>query len=220
MRRTRPDRALERHHLVGGGQPQRGRQRQPAQRRERHHRRRLGGRLLRRLRPHPRPPRDRLTKSSASLRRLPAAKGSGTVGSGPLRQWVNAHCSNLGCVRHRLGSRLDELQHLNWVGDHGHVECPRRRGWGRSPQAQRRIRPGPQRRLRPPSTWLAGHWMPGIEATGSPMASYRSRRAPRCGSTPAVARPGQAICTSGRAGRCGKRRRRRHLALLGRLRRP
>jgi hypothetical protein len=26
-----------------------------------------------------------------------------------------------GCGRHRLGGRLDELQHLIWVGDHGHV---------------------------------------------------------------------------------------------------
>jgi hypothetical protein len=55
----------------------------------------------------------------------------------------------------------------------------------------------------PPSTWPAGNWMPGIAASGSPWPATRSRRAPRCGSTPVTGPPGLAICSSGRAGRSG-----------------
>ncbi|HEV2927993.1 MAG TPA: fibronectin type III domain-containing protein, partial [Propionibacteriaceae bacterium] len=55
----------------------------------------------------------------------------------------------------------------------------------------------------PPSTWPVGNWMPGIAANGSPWPAIRSRRAPRCGSTPAAGRPGQATCFSDQVGRSG-----------------
>jgi hypothetical protein len=49
---------------------------------------------------------------------------------------------------------------------------------------------------------LAGwNWTPGIAASVSPWPAMSSRRAPRCGSTPAAGPPGQATCSSDQAGR-------------------
>ena len=42
-----------------------------------------------------------------------------------------------GCGRHRLGGRRDELQHLSWVGDHGHVVGRGLHGGGAHPGGER-----------------------------------------------------------------------------------